>query len=313
MADTVATSTSFRVSPLERQDLDAVVAVDRKLTGASRRGYFERRLASAIRRPERHLQLAARGEEGLAGFVLARIAEGEYGRAAPVVFLESVGVDPARQHAGIGHELMRSLERSAKKRHIDTVVTQADWRDHAMLRFLAREGFRLAPRLLLDRKVKRVPLPETDEEIERVPPIVRLLRESDFDAVVRVDQRATGVDRSAYFRGKFDDVLQQSAIAVSLVVEDDGFVVGFGMARIDLGDSGHVEPTASLDTLGIDPSFAGKGYARDLLHQMIDNLAALHVERLETEVAHDHLPLARFFHRFGFVPSQRLVFEVTRG
>lgn len=100
-------------------------------------------------------------------------------------------------------------------------------------------------------------------------------------------------------------------IAVSLVTEDDGFVVAFAMARVDLGDFGHVEPTATLETLGVNPSFCHKGYGRDMLAQMIDNLAALHIDHLETEVAHDHFELLRFFYRFGFTPSQRLVFQST--
>jgi hypothetical protein len=42
---------------------------------------------------------------------------------------------------------------------------------------------------------------------------------------------------------------------------------------------------------------------------MIENLAALHVERLETEVAPDAFELQRFLQRAGFVPSQQLAFR----
>ncbi len=41
----------------------------------------------------------------------------------------------------------------------------------------------------------------------------------------------------------------------------------------------------------------------------IENLAAIHVERLETEVAAGDLALRRFLHAFGFRPAQRLPFE----
>ena len=56
----------------------------------------------------------------------------------------------------------------------------------------------------------------------------------------------------------------------------------------------------------MDPGFSGKGYARALLAQMIENLAAVHVERLETEVVVGDLALRRFLHAFGFRPAQRL-------
>lgn len=311
-ATTHAHEPSVDVRPLEKTDLDVVIALDSRNVGRSRRGYFERRLASALRDPRTHLQLAAVGPSGLEGFALARITSGEYGRPEPAVLLEAVGVEPSRQHAGIGRRMMDTLAAKAAARGIGTVVTDVDWRNHAMLQYLDGAGFTLAPRLLLDRVVSRMPLPETDEAIELAPPRIRHLHASDFEAVVRIDQLATGRDRTDYFRRKFDEALHESGIAVSLVTEDDGFVVAFAMARVDLGDFGHVEPTATLETLGVSPAFAHKGYGRDMLAQMIDNLAALHIDHLETEVAHDHFELLRFFYRFGFTPSQRLVFQSTR-
>jgi ribosomal protein S18 acetylase RimI-like enzyme len=312
MMDTRDNRSPVDVRPLEARDLEAVVALDRSIVGRSRRGYFERRLASALRDPKTHLQIAAAGPSGLVGFVLARIISGEYGRPEPAIMLEAVGVAPAVQHVGVGHSLMSALGRKGVARGIRRVVTEVDWRNHGLLKFLDRAGFLLAPRALLERKVQRMPLPATDEALEQMPPRIRHLRADDFDAVVRIDELATGRNRSEYFRRKFEEALHESGIAVSLVTEDDGFVVAFAMARVDLGDFGHIEPTASLDTLGVQPSFSHKGYGRDMLTQMIDNLAALHVERLETEVAHDHFELMGFLHRFGFVPSQRLVFEATR-
>jgi ribosomal protein S18 acetylase RimI-like enzyme len=151
-----------------------------------------------------------------------------------------------------------------------------------------------------------MPLPATDEEIEAFPPVVRHLREEDFEMVARIDRDNTGQDRSEYLRRKFDEVLTESAIEVSLVAEDDGFVVAFAMARVDFGDFGHVEPVAALDTIGVNPGHARKGFAQAVLTQMIDNLSALHVERLETEVAHDSFGLLRFLYKFGFGPSSRL-------
>jgi GNAT superfamily N-acetyltransferase len=244
--------------------------------------------------------------------MLARIHSGEYGRSAPSMLLESMGLAPHLQRAGIGRRMLEALEKRAASAGVRTVTTQVDWRRHGMLRFLASAGFSLAPRLLLSRPVARMPMPAIDAEIERPPAVVRNLREEDFARVVRVDQQLTGRDRSDYFRRKFDEALLESAMRISLVVEQDGFVVGHAMARVDMGDFGHIEPRAVLDTIGISPDCAGKGLAHDLLGQMIDNLAALHVEALETEVVYDHFELAQFLCGFGFVPSQRLIFEVER-
>lgn len=298
-----------QIRPLTGADFEAVVALDARITGQPRRGYFEKRLAAALRHPKRHLQLAVTGAAGLQGFLLARRADGEYGGRDPAVVLETIGVDPAAQRAGRGRRMLAGLAELAASRGARVLCTQADWRDHSLLHLFDRAGFRLAPRQVLDRAVHRMPLPATDEEIETPPPKVRPLRAEDFDWVSRVDQRITGASRAAYLQRKFDEVLQESAIAMSQVVEEGGFVVAFGMARVDYGDFGHIQPTASLDTIGVDPGFAQKGYARALLTQMIENLAALHVERLETEVAAGDLALLRFLHAFGFRPAQRSPFE----
>jgi ribosomal protein S18 acetylase RimI-like enzyme len=298
-----------QIRPLTGADFEAVVAVDARITGQPRRGYFEKRLAAALRHPKRHLQLAAGETAGLEGFLLARSADGEYGGSDRAVVLETVGVDPQSQRRGLGRRMLERLAELARARGAGTLRTQADWRGHSLLRLFDRAGFQLAPRQVLERAVHRMPLPATDEEIETPPPKVRSLRAEDFDWVTRVDQRITGRNRADYLQRKFDEVLQESAIALSQVVEDDGFVVAFAMARIDPGDFGRAQASASLDTIGVDPGFSGKGYARALLTQMIENLAAVHVERLETEVAAGDLALRRFLHAFGFRPAQRLPFE----
>lgn len=310
MPDTTTVSSSaITVRALAPSDLDAVVALDRRITGGSRRGYFQKRLASALRQPKLHLQLAATTSGGMAGFILGRVVDGEFGRVGAAAVLETVGVDASVRHHGLGHRLLASLEERLHARDIGAIVTHVDWRNHLMLRFLHREGFTLAPRQIVEREVHRMPLPETDEEIERVPPLVRHLREDDFDAIARIDRELSGRDRSSYLRRKFDEALHESAICVSLVAEDDGFVVAFAMARVDFGDFGLVEPRASLDTIGVNPGFAHRGFARAVLTQMVDNLAALHVERVETEVERTSFDLLRFLYRFRFEPSQRLSFE----
>jgi ribosomal protein S18 acetylase RimI-like enzyme len=289
-------------------DFEAVVALDRRITGGTRRGYFEQRLKAALRQPKRHVQLAAATPSGIVGFLFARAAGGEFGRPEEVLALEAIGVEPAAQHTGLGQRLMGDLEALGRARSIASLVTHAVWRNHGMLRFLDSAGFRLASPQILERAVHRMPLPGTDEEIEAPPPLVRHLREADLEMISRIDKTITGRDRAPYLKRKVDEALHESPIVVSLVAEDDGFVVAFATARVDYGDFGHVEPTASLDTIAVNPAFARKGFARAILTQMIDNMSALHVDRLETEVARDNFELFRFLHRFGFGPSERLPF-----
>jgi ribosomal protein S18 acetylase RimI-like enzyme len=295
------------VRALTRDDFEAVLALDRATSGALRRSYFDRRLAAALRQPRRHLQFAALEADRLAGFLLARVAGGEFGRPGVAVVLETIGVAPASQRRGVGARLLASLEVQARERAAVEVATQADWRDERMLGFLARTGFALAPRQLLERTVDRLPF--LDEEGETPAHVVRALRAEDLDALRRIDRCLTGQDRGEYLQRQLDEVLHESALELSLVVEADGHVVGFVMARIDAGDFGRTASVASLDTIGVMPGFERQGLARGLVAQLVNNLLALRVERLETEVACSDFGLLGFLHRCGFAPSQRLAFR----
>lgn len=294
------------VRPLTKADFDAVVALDATF-GGPRRGYFEKRLRAAVQKPRRHLQLAAESNGRLVGFVLARKASGEYGDAEDAIVLEAFAVDPALRRQGAGTHMLAELTRLARARAIPAIATQAHWHDHAILGFLDAEGFELGPRRVFDRPVARLPV--VDDDLDVPPPPVRNLREGDLAALAQIDERITRRDRSAYLAQKVDEALHESAIQVSLVVEDDGFPVGFAMARVDFGDFGRVATAASLDTIAVDPRFTAKGFGTALLWQMIENLAALHVERLETELSPGAVDLQGFLLHAGFAPSQRLSFR----
>ncbi len=295
--------------PLTRADFDAVVALDRGLTGKERRAWFTQRLNAALRQPRRHLQLAADGEGGLAGFVLARVVSGEYGRPGDLLVLETIGVSAAARHSGLGQRMMAELAELGRARGHRAIVTQVDWRDHRMTSFLDHAGFAMSRTVVAGRPVARMSLPETDEEVEAFPPVVRHLTVADLPAIRKIDQRITGSDRGDYLARKLDEALGESAITVSLGVEDDGALVGFVTARVDFGGYGKVVASATMDTIGMDPRFQGRGFARAMLTQLVDNLAAIDVETLETEVAYDDLALLKFLYTFGFVPSSRLVLE----
>lgn len=102
--------------------------------------------------------------------------------------------------------------------------------------------------------------------------------------------------------------MNDSAIRVSLTARIDDAIVGYLMAKADLGDFGRTEPTAIIDTIGVDPAYAGRGVGRALLDELFANLGALQVERVETVVGPDNMNLLGLLLRCGFAPSQRLTF-----
>jgi ribosomal protein S18 acetylase RimI-like enzyme len=317
---------------LRARDLEAIVALDAALARRPRRVYFERRLAAAQRDAERHLQLAVEDDGVLAGFMLGRALEGEFGRVEPEVRLEAFGVAPAAQGRGLGSALAAAFEQEAARRGLREIRTAALWREHELLRFFDRSGFRLAPVHVLDcaladaelgsRREPPVepaapPADPNDYGTPRPPPFEPLARdrielsvlsESDVEGVARVDRRHTGRDRRGYLCRSMAEALADSAVRVSLAARIEGSLAGYLMARVDYGDFGRTEPVAVIDTLGVDPLRARQGVGHAMLSQLFMNLHALGVERVETIVAPGNLDLLGFFCSAGFRPSERLSF-----
>ena len=154
-----------------------------------------------------------------------------------------------------------------------------------------------------------VPAPTDFGELARDRIPVRSLRESDLKALIAIDRRITGRDRSGYFERKLGEALHESDVRVSLVAEADGRPVGFIMARVDLGEFGRIEAAAVMDTIGVDPDYAGRGVGRALLSQLLANLATLRVDKILTEVDWADRELMAYLDRCGFRPSGRLSFD----
>lgn len=321
---------TLHIRPLGQADLDAVVALDRVLSGRSRRGFFARRLGQLARAPEGFAALAAERDGRFAGFALARIYEGEFGTTSHEAALDAIGVDLAlaRQH-GVGRVLIDRLAAELARRGIGELATQVDWTEYGLLGFFARSGFALAPRMVLERPTvtplpsAAIPVtraagrPENDTDYsgpggddfqslarDRLP--VRSMTRDDLAAIVEIDRRVTGRARPAYLARKLDEAFTESAVQMSLVAEIDRHPAGFIMARVDVGEFGHAEPEAVMDTIGVDPRHGHHGVATALMSQLMANLAALRTETVRTEVSWNHFGLLSFLDRMGFGPHRRL-------
>ncbi len=323
-----ATVEGTAIRPLTGGDLEAVIAIDRALSGRSRRGFFARRLAHAARDPADFAAFAAERDGRFAGFVLARLYEGEFGATSREAALDAIGVEHAlaRQH-GVGRALIDHLVAALRARGIGELATQVDWMEDDLLGFFARNGFVLAPRLVLSRTsgarlpaatpVARMPRADHDTDYsaadgdefqslahDRLP--VRSMARADLTAIIDIDRRITGRTRAAYLARKLDEAFTESAVRMSLVAEIDGHPAGFIMARVDDGEFGHPEMEAVLDTIGVDPRHSHHGVATALLSQLMINLTALRIESLRTEANWNQFGLLSFLDRMGFEPLRRL-------
>jgi GNAT superfamily N-acetyltransferase len=333
MEDSAAPRIATR--PLVGDDLQAIVAIDRAITGYSRHDYFRRRVRCAEREPAHHAQFVATDGRGLAGYVFARLMAGEFGRVEPALRIEAIGVRDDAHHQGIGDRLLGAMKDFARAHRIREFRTAAKWNDHGMLRWFDAAGFRLAPNHVVDCRVDAAEVHRVEKDDEQPAAVtareidygaaaendferlardraeVRSMKPEDLPGVIRIDRRLTGRDRGDYVRSIFSEAMDDTVIRVSLVALDRDAVVGYLIARADLGDFGRSVPVAILDTIGVDPDYVHHGIGRALLSQLFLNLDALRIDRVETVVAPRDLALLGFLYDAGFAPSQRLPFILT--
>lgn len=138
---------------------------------------------------------------------------------------------------------------------------------------------------------------------------VRDLRPGDLDAVVRIDARLSGRQRREYFQKKIAEATRESAIRISLLAELEGCVVGFLLGRLYYGEFGLPEPTAIVDSIGVDPDFRGRHVGSALIAQLEANMRAIGIETIQTQVEWRQSDLLGFLGAAGFCPVPTLTLE----
>jgi ribosomal protein S18 acetylase RimI-like enzyme len=149
-------NTTANIRLLKPEDLERVVDIDTRITGRSRRKFFEKSLEAALTDTHGFITMGLDGSSGeLAGFAIARIHEGEYGVDKRAAVLDVIGVDPDAQHAGAGQALLDGITDTLRKLKITEMRTQVDWQNQRMAKFFASAGFEMAPEQVLERSVSR--------------------------------------------------------------------------------------------------------------------------------------------------------------
>ena len=138
-------------APLLRDDLGVVVGIDTAIEAP-----FATRLLRAARRPPRCASRSctrssrAWDDKGLAGYILARVLEGEFGRTEPGLRSRRSACAATRRRQRVGARLFDALFDYGRRHGMADVRTQAAWTNHAMLRWLDAMGFTLAPNHVVD-------------------------------------------------------------------------------------------------------------------------------------------------------------------
>jgi GNAT superfamily N-acetyltransferase len=141
------------VRALAVADLDDIIRIDQRVSGRRRVAYIREVLEEAMSDSGVRLSLVARVDGIAAGFVTARADFGDYGRVEPVAVLDTIGVDPAYAHQGVGHALLSQLFANLKALGVDRVETVVARENFGLLGFFYDVSFEQSQRLAFDKRV----------------------------------------------------------------------------------------------------------------------------------------------------------------
>ena len=132
---------------LTGQDLPAILAIDRRVTGRDREEYLTGVLRDALADSAVRVSLVARLEGATAGFLMAKTDYGDFGRTEPVAVIDTIGVEPEYTGRGVGTAMLSQLFlnlNALRVEHVETVVERANT---DLLGFFCRAGFAPGDRL----------------------------------------------------------------------------------------------------------------------------------------------------------------------
>jgi ribosomal protein S18 acetylase RimI-like enzyme len=143
------------IRTLRATDLPRLVRMDEAITGRNRRTWYEGKLKRALEESDLKISLGAEVDGSLVGAVLGGLQYGEFGVPESVAVLDTILLDRAFGGRGIATAMIDQLVKNLEALGIDRIRTEVSWDEHALSGFLGRNGFAPAPRLVLERAVRR--------------------------------------------------------------------------------------------------------------------------------------------------------------
>jgi ribosomal protein S18 acetylase RimI-like enzyme len=144
----------------------------------------------------------------------------------------------------------------------------------------------------------------------RLPVEIRVLERKDLESALAIDAGHSGRRRDQILKRRFEQIFEPGRVMTSLAAEWHGELVGFVLGDVLIGEFGSTDQSATIDTIGVRREFQGSGVAQRLLHAYVNNVRALGVERIQTQVAVSNSGLLGFFSRVGFRHAQSVPLEL---
>jgi ribosomal protein S18 acetylase RimI-like enzyme len=140
---------------MKAEDFNAVVGIDERVLKASRPEYYEMKFEKLFRtRDYVPASLVAEDKDGaVVGFVMGEIYMGQYGIFQEAATLDTIGVDPACQHQGIGEQLLREFIDHLRTLGVKKISTLVDWNDSRLIHFFSANQFSPSKTINLERSL----------------------------------------------------------------------------------------------------------------------------------------------------------------
>jgi GNAT superfamily N-acetyltransferase len=151
------------IRALRAADLARLVEMDQKLTGRSRKTWFEGKLRRALDDSDLRISLGAELDGRLVGALLGSIHYGEFGLPEPVAVLDTILVDKKFSRHGLATAMFRQLRRNLSALGVTCLRTELGKEELSLDGFLRKQGFIPAPRTVLELALTTPPDRESDE------------------------------------------------------------------------------------------------------------------------------------------------------
>lgn len=146
---------TITVRLMEADDFDAVVAIDERVLNISRSDYYEMKFDKLFKSQEfiPTSLVAEKGDGTVVGFIMGQLYMGEFGIFREEASLDTIGVDPAHQHKGIGEQLVSEFVDHLRELGVQRVNTLVDQNDTKLKHFFEANEFGPSKTINLERTI----------------------------------------------------------------------------------------------------------------------------------------------------------------
>lgn len=148
------TDAPITIRLMTENDLEAILKIDQKILNTSRLEYyqlrFERLFASKDYMPT---SFVAEDNGVVVGFLMGELYMGQFGILQEVASMDTIGVDPAYQHRGIGKKLMDEFIDHLRQIGVNKINTLVDWNDARLIHFFSANQFIPSRTINLERNI----------------------------------------------------------------------------------------------------------------------------------------------------------------